>query len=220
MSKYHDTENPHSVEEKINALTHSMGAGMSIVGLVILLMLIAINKGGPLTYFSFIIYGVFQIFLYISSSLTHQFVDMPGANKAFRLMDQIGVFLLIGGSYTPVVLLVIGGSWGWIFFGIVWGLAVLGILSKVLLFKGDSIFSDLLHLPLGWLIVFMYKPFSAVAPAGLFSWIILGGILYTVGIVFYVLNMWKKVPMTHVVWHLFVLAGSIAFYIGFVKYLI
>lgn len=217
MSKHHDLDKPHSIEEKLNAMTHSIGTGMSIVGLIFLIILSTINQAKPINYVSFALYGTFQILLYLTSSLTHMFTDMPKFNKVFRVMDQISVYMLIAGTYTPVALIAMRGPWGWSVFGIVWGLAIIGILSKLVIFKGKNLFSDLLYLPMGWLIAILYKPFSTLAPEGFVMWVMLGGGLYSLGIIFYLL---KKVPMSHVIWHLFVVAGSVCFYIGFAKYLV
>ncbi|MDC7242370.1 MAG: hemolysin III family protein [Spirochaetales bacterium] len=206
----------HSVEEKLNSLTHGIGAGLSIAGLVILLQKAAVEGSGPLTVVSFALYGAFQILLYTSSALTHQFSDMPRASRVFRIVDQAAIYLLIAGTYTPAVLLGIGGAWGWSLFGTIWGMALLGILSKTLFFREKHILSDLFYLPMGWLVIIAFKPMQAVMPRELIRWIIIGGVSYSVGIIFY---LWKKLPMSHVIWHLFVLAGGIAFFMGFYLHL-
>jgi len=207
----------HSVEEKLNSVTHSIGAGMSIAGMVFLFVLTGLNGGGAIKYVSFSIYGAFQILLYMSSALTHQFSDMHRAHKVLRVVDQASVYLLIAGTYTPVALLALKGRVGWIIFGVIWGLAILGILSKVLIFREKNVISDLFYLPMGWLIVFAFKPLMNSTPMGFVIWTIIGGGSYTVGIIFYLL---RKMPFSHVIWHLFVLAGGISFYLGFAYYLV
>ena len=207
----------HSTEEKLNSLTHSIGAGLSIAGLIILLVSTGNAGGTALAYVSFSIYGSFQILLYLSSSLTHQFSDTPHLSRIFRIIDQTAIYLLIAGTYTPVVLLGLGGSWGWSIFGTIWGLAILGILMKTMLFREKHLLSDLLYLPMGWVIIIAIKPMIRALPGEFMKWVYIGGLCYTVGIVFYLL---KKLPYAHVIWHLFVLAGGISFFLGFFLYLI
>ncbi len=214
VKNYEQTD--HTVEEKLNSLTHSIGAGMSIAGFIYLLVLTRMGGGTPLAYVSFSLYGAFQILLYLSSALTHQFSDIPRVNKGFRILDQTAVYLLIAGTYTPVALLGLGGAWGWSIFGVIWGFAILGILLKTLVFREKHLISDLFYLPMGWTIIIAIKPLIDAMPAGFNLWVLLGGILYSLGIIFYIS---KKIPMSHVIWHLFVLGGSIAFYLGFVFYL-
>ncbi len=209
--------NEHSIEEKLNSMTHSIGAGMSIAGLVYLLVITHINEGEPIAYVSFSIYGAFQILLYLSSALTHQFSDMPGISKSFRILDQAAIYLLIAGTYTPVALLGLKGPWGWSLFGVIWGFAIIGILMKTMVFREKHLISDLLYLPMGWTIIVAVKPIMSVMQRGFCLWALLGGIFYSIGIIFYIS---KKIPFAHVIWHLFVLAGSISFYLSFAFYLI
>jgi len=207
----------HSTEEKLNAFTHSVGAGLSIGGLVFLLYLTTAGGGTPLHYFSFTLYGSFQIILYLSSGLTHLFTDNPRVHGVLRMVDQASVYLLIAGTYTPVSLLALGGTWGWSLFGVIWVMAVMGILVKLLLGKRTHILSDVFYLPMGWTIIIAAKPLWQGAPRGMILWLLIGGACYTLGIIFYFL---KKMPYSHVLWHLFVLGGSISFYIGFVRHLV
>ena len=207
----------HTIEDKLNSVTHSIGAGMSIAGLVFLLVLTRLNGGRAIQYVSFSLYGTFQILLYLSSALTHQFSDIPRIHKSFRILDQASIYLLIAGTYTPVTLLGLQGAWGWSIFGIIWGLAIAGILSKVLIFKEKHLFTDLLYLPMGWVIIIAAKPLVRVMPFGFVLWAVIGGVMYSFGIIFY---LSKRIPFSHVIWHLFVLAGSISFYLSFAFYLI
>jgi len=208
--------NTQLIEEKLNSITHSIGAGMSIAGLIFLLILSRMNSGGVIRYVSFSLYGAFQVLLYLSSSLTHLFTDYPKIHSQIRIIDQASIYLLIAGTYTPISLLALPSPWSWWVFGIIWILAFAGILLKTVFIRGRNIASDLLYLPMGWLIIAAFKPLKAVSPPGLIMWTILGGSLYSGGIVFY---LWKKLPFSHVLWHLFVLAGGISFYLGFVLYL-
>lgn len=207
---------PHDLQERLNALTHSAGAGLSIAGLAVLLLLTYHGSGGAVRYVSFSLYGAFQIMLYMCSSLAHQFTDMPKVHKPLRILDQSAIYLLIAGTYTPIALLVLPDRWGWWIFGIVWTLAVLGILMKSLLFQEEHFASDLLYLPMGWLILVALRPLMEHAPPGLLLWAVIGGLCYSIGVVFY---MSKRIPFAHVIWHLFVLAGGFSFFYGFDRYL-
>ena len=190
---------------------------MSIAGLVFLLLLANLNGSSALTYVSFSLYGVFQIILYLSSTFMHQFTDIPTMHKPLHIMDQSAIYLLIAGTYTPVVLLGLGGIWGWTMFGIIWGLAAAGIVMKSFIFTGRHIASDLLYLPMGWLILVAIKPLIEAMPRGFFLWVMIGAAAYSIGIIFYI---FRKIPMSHVIWHMFVITGSLSFYIGVAKYLV
>ncbi len=207
----------HTTEEKLNALTHNIGAGLSIGGLVFLLYLTAIHDGTPLQYVTFSLYGAFQILLYLSSGLTHSFTDQPAAHGILRIIDQASVYLLIAGTYTPISLLALQGAWGWSIFGIIWAMALTGIIIKLVLGRRKHIISDLLYIPMGWTIIVAIKPMIQTAPRGLLLWVAIGGACYSIGVIFYLL---KKLPFAHLLWHLFVLGGGISFYLGIVKYLV
>jgi hemolysin III len=203
------------VEEKLNAVTHGIGAGLSIAGLVLLLVLSG-DIRDPWRFVSFSIYGTFQILLYLTSSLTHAFHDMPRASYYFRIMDQASVYLLIAGTYTPAALVLLRGPVGWTIFGLEWGLAICGILSKTLFFKEKNIISDLFYVPMGWLIAVFAGPLVRSSPQGLVMWIFLGGACYTLGVLFYMI---KKIPFGHVIWHIFVIAGGFSFFLGYAIHL-
>lgn len=216
MSDVETMSGIHPVEEKLNSLTHGIGAGMSIAGMIFLLAFTGLKSGGRKQYLAFTLYGSFQILLYLSSSLTHIFTDRPRIHAPLRITDQAAVYLLIAGTYTPVALLALPSPWSWTVFALIWGMALAGILMKTVFLPGKKIASDLLYLPMGWLILVALRPLKETAPEGLLMWIMLGGGLYTGGILFY---LWKKVPYSHVIWHMFVLAGGICYYIGFARYL-
>lgn len=189
---------------------------MSIAGLIFLLVFSGMKPGISMRYPAFIIYGAFQILLYLSSTLTHTFTDRPRIHRPLRIIDQAAVYLLIAGTYTPIALLVLPSPWSWVVFGLIWAMAVAGILMKTVFLPGKNIASDLLYLPMGWLILIAIKPLREAAPEGFLVWLMLGGALYTGGIVFYLL---KNLPFSHVIWHLFVVAGGLSFFLGFAKYL-
>lgn len=207
----------HSVEEKLNSLTHAVGAGMSIAGMIFLLILTGGHSGGALRYTAFSLYGAFQIILYLSSAFTHIFTDHPRIHRPLRVIDQAAVYLLIAGTYTPAALIAMEGAWRWVIFGLIWFFALAGILMKTVILPGKNIASDLLYIPMGWLIIIAFGPLRRMAPPGFVTWVMIGGGLYTGGIVFYLM---KKLPFSHVIWHLFVLGGGISFFIGFARYLV
>lgn len=220
------------IEERLNAWTHAVGLGLAVAALFVVVGRVVggasgMEPGGGfaageetgraagLLLLSGLIYGISQVLLYLSSSLTHQFQDFPRAHYYLRIFDQIAVYLLIAGTYTPVTLVSLRGQGGMILFVLEWILAVLGILSKLLFFREKNIFSDLLYLPMGWMILVLLPAVLRTLPAGLIVAIFAGGGIYSLGVFFYIS---KKIPYSHVIWHLFVLGGSVSFFTGYVRY--
>lgn len=200
--------------ERLNSISHLLGTGLSIAALVILLL-----SAGPLDHVwklvSFSIYGGTLIFLYTSSTLYHSFRGK--AKLVFQRFDHIGIYLLIAGTYTPFELITLRGPWGWTLFGITWGLAVIGITQEMWIGKRTRLFSMVIYLVMGWMIVIAIKPLLASLPAAGMGWLVGGGLAYTVGIIFYVIDTrWHH---AHGVWHLFVMAGSFAHYWCVLRYL-
>ncbi|MFO8042082.1 MAG: hemolysin III family protein [Alkalispirochaeta sp.] len=204
------------VEEKLNSVTHGIGAGLAIAALIYL-MVRAVPTGSALLVTTLAIYGAFQIVLYLSSSLMHVFHDMPRVYKVLNVMDLYAIYFLIAGTYTPAVLAGIGGSLGWWLFGIEWGLVVVGILLRAVIIRRPHIVLDLLYVPMGWILIFAAGPLVDSLGRGFLFWTLLGGILYTVGVIFYA---WRRLPMSHMIWHLFVMAGGFSLFFGFVFHLI
>ncbi|MFP4112976.1 MAG: PAQR family membrane homeostasis protein TrhA [Spirochaetota bacterium] len=204
-----------AVEEIFNSITHAMGAGLSIAGLIALLVL---SRDDPSVWKSvaFSIYGASQILLYLSSALMHSFAALPRVRAVLRVIDQVFIFLLIAGTYTPVCLIAMRDNVGWLVFGIIWGLALVGILLKTLLAKRSSLVADLFYVPMGWLIVFAFRPMLESTSVAFATWMLIGGASYTIGVIFYA---WKKLRFSHVIWHLFVIGGSVSFFMGFALYL-
>jgi hemolysin III len=203
-------------EEIVSSITHAMGAGMSIVGLIILLVLTG-RDPSVWKYISFSIYGATQITLFLASASLHSFAPYPRLRQYLAKLDHAAIYLLIAGTYTPIALTALRGPWGWSIFGIIWALAALGIFSKVFLMKKLPLVVDALYLPMGWLIIVAIKPLTKAVPGGFLVWAVIGGLCYSAGFAFYA---WKKLPFSHVVWHLFVLAGSISFFMAFYLYLV
>lgn len=192
------------LEEQLNAWSHGIGAALGIAALVLLVMH-ADNDTKPWSLFSVLIYGISIIVLFLASTFYHAVKDEKRKHY-FRIVDHISIYLLISGTYTPVLLILLRNSLGWPLFWIVWGIAAFGVVLKLFFTGRFETFSTLLYLVMGWLIVLDYTNTSnALGPDGVF-WLMAGGVFYTVGIAFYAI---EKIPYNHVIWHLFVLAGAI-----------
>lgn len=196
-----------SKEEFYNALTHGFGFMLSVVGFV--LLLVFQKYKGPFGLIAIVLYGVSLSTLYFFSSLYH-YEKNSRRKDIFRKMDHISIYLLIAGTYSPVVLIALENSLGWMLFWIVWGIAALGTILKLFFTGRFEIVSVILYLIMGWLVIFDFEALrSNVNSLGIVL-LIGGGISYTLGIVFYSLD---KLKYGHVIWHLFVLLGSILHYL-------
>lgn len=189
--------------ERFNSISHLVGAGLAMLGSVVLIVSAA-RLGDPWKIVSFSIYGAMLIALYVASTLYH---SMRGRAKAIlQKFDHCSIYLLIAGSYTPFALVSLRGVWGWSLLGAVWTLALVGILQEIWFAKGARVLSLVIYLLMGWLALVAIVPlWTALSPAG-FAWLAAGGLFYTVGIIFYVAD--QRVRHGHGVWHLFVLGGS------------
>lgn len=201
-------------EEIFNSVTHGLGTLLSIAAFVILVVLTSAD-GNAREITSFSIYGFTLFFLYLSSTLYHSVFNKK-AKQVLRVFDHISIFLLIAGSYTPITLVSMKGTWGWTLFGIVWALAVAGIILNVISVEKMKHISLTLYILMGWLLIVAIKPMLLMIPRGLLIMLFTGGLMYTFGVIFYVS---KRIPFHHGIWHLFVLAGSIIHYMGFAIYL-
>ena len=202
-------------EEIANSITHGIGAALGTAALTILVVFAAL-KGDAWRVVSFSIYGASLVILYTSSTLFHA-ITHKEIKRYFRIMDLSAIFLLIAGTYTPITLLLLRGTgWGWTMFGLIWGMAFLGILSKTFFYGKFEKLSIIFYVLMGWLVVIAIKPMLANLPTGLLIWIFIGGLSYTIGIIFLA---WTKFPYSHTVWHLFVLGGSISHFFGILLYL-
>ena len=191
------------LEEQLNAWSHGIGAALGIVALVLLIVYADSSK--PWSLFSVIVYGISIIVLFLASTFYHA-VKGEKPKHYFRIVDHISIYLLIAGTYTPVLLISLNESLGWPLFWTVWGIAAFGVVLKLFFTGRFELFSTLLYLVMGWLIVFDFSNLSdAIGPNGVL-WLFAGGLSYTVGIIFYAIH---KVPYFHVIWHLFVLGGAI-----------
>lgn len=199
-------------EERWNAVTHAIGFILSIPALVFLI-LAGIARGTATAVVSFTIFGVSMLLLFLMSTLLH---SMPVKLKNFfSILDHSSIYILIAGTYTPFLLVTLQGALGWTLFGIIWGLALFGIVFKVFFIHRFEKLSLALYIVMGWLIIFAIKPLYEQLPAEGIALLIAGGVLYTLGSVFY---MWRRLPYNHAIWHLFVIAGSAAMYFSILLY--
>ena len=198
--------------ERFNSISHLIGAIAALVGMVVLVVL-ASRQGDPWKIVSFSVYGASLVALYTFSVLYH---SLRGKAKTiFRKLDHHAIYLLIAGTYTPLTLVTLRGAWGWSIFGVVWGLAILGIAIDSLPQRGRRIVPVIIYLVMGWLAVMAVGPLLQVLPLAGFAGLLLGGLFYTVGIIFYALD---GVRHFHGIWHLFVLAGSVTHYFTILLY--
>jgi hemolysin III len=200
-----------AVEEILNSISHAMGAGMAIAGLVVLILITAENPD-PWKYTAFSIYGATQILLYLSSAFLHGFAPYPRFRATLARLDHAAIYLLIAGTYTPLALVMLRDRGGWLMFGIIWALAIFGIIMKLWVLKKPTVLIDFLYVPMGWLILAFGRQFLDAAPTGFVIWALIGGVSYTLGFPFYA---WQKLKFAHLIWHGFVLAGSISFFLGY-----
>jgi len=206
---------PKVLEEIINSVTHGVGAALSIAGLTILVVLASL-KGDPWRIVAFSIYGATLVCLYLSSTLYHG-IPVPGVKRFFRRLDHAAIFLLIAGTYTPFVLVLFRGGWGWALFGFVWGLAAFGIALKVAFLGRFEGLSIVLYLVMGWVGVIVIKPVLATLSGPGLALVAGGGVLYTLGVVFY---LWERLPFNHAIWHLFVVAASVCHFFAMVFFVL
>lgn len=202
-------------EEIVNAITHGVGVILSIAGLVLLIIYSA-QQDSAWYVVSATIYGVSMLLLYASSTLVHSFPEGK-LKDLFEIFDHSAIYIFIAGTYTPIMLLVVKGVLGWSLLGIVWGVAVVGVVFKAFFVKRFLYLSTILYIVMGWLIVIAWEPLTATLPTGGIQLLLVGGLLYTFGAIFYV---WRAFPFHHAVWHIFVLAGSVAHFFTVLLYVI
>jgi len=204
-------------EEIANGITHGLGVLFGIAALTILLFF-SIKKGEPLSIVSFSIYGTCIILMYLSSTLYH---SIPNQNikKILRVFDHSSIYLFIAGTYTPIALLTMQG---YLRIGVLiatWSIAIFGIVFKITTYTKMDKFKKLslaLYLGMGWIAVFTVKPIVQTTSFKFFVWILAGGLIYTLGTIFYSM---KKIPYNHAIWHIFVLSASVVHFLGIFLYL-
>ena len=201
--------------ERFNAWTHLVGAVLALAGGVVLIVQAAL-VGDPWKVVSVSIYGLTLVLLYSFSTLYHSVRGR--AKNVLRELDHLSIYLLIAGTYTPFCLITLRGVWGWSLFGAVWGLALLGSLQELWLKDGARILSVVIYVLMGWAALAALGPLQDSLGTIGFAWLVAGGLLYTVGIIFYVLD--TRLRHAHGIWHLFVIAGSAAHYVTILRYVL
>lgn len=191
--------------ELANAVTHGLGVLLAVAGLVILLLR-AGATGDPWALVSYAVFGASMIFLYLASTLYHA-LSFTRASRVFEILDHSAIFVLIAGTYTAFSLTLLRPSSGFWVFGVVWAVAAAGIVLEAVFLNRWPALSLILYLAMGWIIVAVWKDFSAAAPASTVAYLVAGGLSYTAGTLFYALG--KKRPWLHPAWHLFVLGGTL-----------
>lgn len=202
------------VEEIMHSVTHGIGTGLALVGFTVLIIL-ALQNSNIYQIISFSIFGTTLVLLYLASTLYHGFQN-PRFKKIFKSFDHASIYLLIAGTYTPFLLISLRGTTGWMMMVVVWAIALAGVVYKIFFIEKFHVLSVISYILLGWLCVFVFKEMLVSIPIGGIIWLVVGGLFYMVGIIFYAL---QKIPYMHVVWHFFVLAGSICHYFAVLLYL-
>ncbi|MFD2289910.1 hemolysin III family protein [Mariniflexile gromovii] len=199
MSVYNQTP----LQERLNAISHFIGVFFGMIGLASLIIFDGNKTNWSLL--SVIIYGISIVTMFTASTLYHS--ENHEVKKHYlRIVDHISIYFLIAGTYTPVLLITLHESLGWTLFYVVWGIAIFGVILKLFFTGKFEIFSTLLYLVMGWLIVLDFTNLSKLMHSNGVLLLFAGGMAYTVGIIFYAIN---KIPYNHVIWHLFVLAGAV-----------
>lgn len=199
--------------ERFNSISHLIGAVAALAGLVVVVV-VAAQQGDPWKIVSFSVYGATLFFLYTVSTLYHSLRGR--AKRIFRKLDHYSIYFLIAGTYTPFTLVTLRGAWGWTIFGVIWGLAAVGIALESLPQSGNRLLSLGVYILMGWLVVLALEPLLQALPWAGFVWLLLGGIFYTGGVAFYLFD--EKIRHFHGIWHLFVLAGSVSHYVTILFY--
>lgn len=201
-------------EEAANVATHAAGLLASVVGVVVLVYL-GVARGEVLHAASAGVYGLTLVALYAASTLYHAF-RRPEVKRVLRVLDHCAIYLLIAGTYTPFVLVGLGGGWGWALFGVVWAMAAAGIVFKVFATGRFAVVSTAAYVAMGWLGVVAIGPLFRALPASALIWLLAGGVSYTAGTFFY----HRKMPYSHALWHVFVLLGSVCHFVAIALYVL
>ena len=203
------------IGERFNAWTHLAGALLAVSGAIVLIVLTA-SAGDPWKIVSVSIFGATLILLYTASTLYHSLRGR--AKRILRKLDHLSIYLLIAGTYTPFCLITLRGPWGWTLFGIVWSLAIVGMLQEIRPRSDARVLSLIIYAVMGWVVVIAIGPLIEHLETAGIAWLVAGGLCYTIGIVFYAFD--ERFRHWHGIWHLFVLGGSLAHYIAIAGYVI
>lgn len=201
------------LNEVLNSVTHGIGVALAIAGLV-LLIIRAVHEGGAMRITAFTVYGAILVIFYLASTLFHS-LYFTKASHLFQIFDHSAIYLLIAGTYTPYCLVVIKGTLGWVIFGVIWAMAIIGVIYKCLWLGKFQKLSTVIYVIMGWFCVLGFKQlFTGLGVAG-FTLLVLGGVAFTVGAVIY---SFKGIKFGHVIWHMFVLLGTILMYFSVLLY--
>jgi hemolysin III len=205
------------LDEILNSITHGIGALMSVAGLILLLVHAGMHDAGAWKIVSFSIFGASLIIMYTASTLFHG-IRQKKLKQYLNKFDHASIYILIAGTYTPFTLVSLRGAWGWSIFGVVWGLAIAGVIYKLFFYKDKHrVLSAILYVFMGCIIVVAMDPLVRAIPAGGLYWILAGGISYVTGVYFYIKD---KKRFNHLIWHFFVLGGSIAHFFAVFLYVL
>ena len=207
------------LREPVNGLTHLVAAAIALVGLVILVVL---GWGQPGKVISLVIYGISLVTLFLASGLYHSVIATPRVLQRLRKFDHSAIFLLIAGTYTPICINLLDGFWKWGLLGIVWGLALTGIGVKIFFINAPRWATAGVYILMGWLAILGIREILASMPVGAITWLVAGGLIYTLGAVVYITKRMDFLPDVfgfHEVWHIFVILGALAHFIMIATYI-
>lgn len=203
------------IEEIANSITHGIGLLFSLAGLGALLFLTWM-KGSTIHFVSCGIYGATLVLIYAASTIYHS-VRNPRIKHYFQVFDHVAIYLIIAGTYTPFTLVSLRGFWGWLLFGAVWTLSLFGIVFRIVFADRFKALRIALYLVSAWLAILAIKPMLAAIPLAGIIWLVVGGVAYTSGLIFFA---WEKLRFNHAIWHLFVMAGSVCHYCAVILYVV
>jgi hemolysin III len=209
---------PHAetrAEEIASTITHGIGAALAVAGFVGLLTA-ATRQGDSRRLVTFTIYGASLVLLYLASTCFHA-CRRERLKHWLKVWDHVGIYALIAGTYTPFLLVLVRGVWGWSLFATLWGLTLIGGAVKVFFVDRFEKLSTAIYVLMGWIGLIAIKPFLATVPGGALLWILAGGAAYTAGIIFF---FWDRLPFNHAIWHLFVMAGSACHFVAVAWYVV
>ena len=203
-------------EEIANSISHGI-ALLAAVFATPFLIIAAVDRGDIADIVGTSVFAATMLLLYLTSTLYHA-LPRNKAKQIFQILDHGAIYLLIAGTYTPFTLGVLRGTWGWTLFGLIWGLALAGVLLKAIGGVRYPTLSTCLYLAMGWLVLIAVKPLWLLVPAWGLFWLLAGGIAYTVGVAFFVID--ERVRYSHFIWHLFVIAGTACHFVAVFRYAI
>ena len=202
-------------EEIANVVTHGIGVVLSICALVLMLVY-SMGEADPWRVGGVTVFGIALILMYLASTLYHA-IPHPPLKKLLRVMDHCAIYLLIAGTYTPFLLVFMRGSWGWTLFFMLWGMAILGCGFKLFFTGRWNFVSTLCYIGMGWMALLTIKPAMENIPGMALFLMLLGGLSYTGGVLFY---LWHRLPYHHAIWHLFVMGGSAIHFLAVIFYVV